>query len=307
MVSLLLLYKIAQLFLFMVLGFILAKLKVVKADDSSVLSKISLYLLMPAAIIKSFQVEMTSEIAKGLGLAFGAAIVIHILFFLLDWIYTKIFKGSSVERASIIYSNAGNLIIPIVTFVLGDEWVVYSLAYLSVQIFFLWTQGIGIFSSGEKIKIKKILLNVNIIAIAIGAVLMLSGWKLPTLVREVTSSLGDMLGTVGMLIAGMLAAKVNFKKALTNKRLYLVVLMRMIVCPLVILGAMKLFTMFVQFTNSDKILLISFLASITPSATTVLQFAQLKNKDTDFATSINIVTTIVCVATMPIFVTLFTY
>ena len=41
----------------------------------------------------------------------------------------------AVEKASMIYSNAGNLIIPIVTAVLGKEWVIYSSAFLSVQLF----------------------------------------------------------------------------------------------------------------------------------------------------------------------------
>ena len=38
----LLLTKILQLFVFMILGFLLVKFKVVKSDDSMVLSKISL-------------------------------------------------------------------------------------------------------------------------------------------------------------------------------------------------------------------------------------------------------------------------
>lgn len=306
MISTLLLYKIAQLFLVMVIGFVLAKSKIIKSVDSSVLSKISLYLLMPSAIINAFDFEMSSEIVNGLILAFAAAIVVHIIFFILDKIYVRVFGGNSVERASVMYSNAGNLIIPIVMFVLGAEWVVYSTAYLSVQLLFLWTHGINLFSSGNKFNVKKIILNVNIIAIMVGIVIMLSGVRLPNFIKDITSSFGDMIGTVGMLIAGILAADVDFKKVLRNKRLYLVVLMRMVIYPLIILAVLKCLEN-IPVVNSDKILLISFLASITPSAASVLQFAQIKNGDTDFATAINIVTTVVCVATMPLFVALYNF
>ena len=51
MVTKLLIYKILQLFVMMILGFLITKLKVIRSGDSIVLSKISLYLLMPSAII----------------------------------------------------------------------------------------------------------------------------------------------------------------------------------------------------------------------------------------------------------------
>ncbi|MBQ8525905.1 MAG: AEC family transporter [Clostridia bacterium] len=305
MIPLLLFYKILQLSVIMMFGFVLVKSKIIKSGDSVVLSKISLYLLMPAVIINSFDIEMTEDIMNGLALAFAGAFAIHIVFLAVDMIYKRVFNGTSVERASIIYPNAANLIIPIVSYVLGDEWVIYSCAFLSVQIFFIWTHGIQLFSTGEKLNFKKILLNINIIAIAIGVILMVSGIRLPQLVKDVSSSLGSMLGSVGMLIAGMLAAEIDFKSVLANKRLYLVLIMRMLICPLIILVMMKCVCSVLLINNAEKILLISFLASITPSAATVMQFAQINNKEVDFAVGINIITTVVCIVTMPVFVALY--
>lgn len=132
MISLLLLYKIFLLFIFMILGFILVKSGIIKSDDSKVLSKISLYLLMPSVIINSFDVTVTGELAQGLIVSFASAIAIHIILFAIDTGYKRLCCGTNVERASIMYSNAGNLIIPIVSFLLGEEWLIYSCAFLSV-------------------------------------------------------------------------------------------------------------------------------------------------------------------------------
>lgn len=305
MISYLLFYKILQLAVIMLLAFTLVKLKIVKSQDGVVLSKISLYLLMPAAIINSFDVEMTDEIVKGLVLAFILAIVIHIVLLIIDCVYKKLFRGTSVERASIVYSNAVNLIIPIVSYVLGDEWVIYSCAYMSVQLVFLWSHGIHLFSEEKKMDIKKIILNANIIAIFVGAILMISGIRLPVFVKEVTTSLGSMLGIVGMIIAGMLAADINFKETFLNKRLYLVLIMRMIICPAIMLVILKCAYLNIPVINAKEVLLVSFLASITPSAATIMQFAQLYNKDANFAVGINVVTTIMCIVTMPIFVAIY--
>lgn len=305
MISYLLLYKILQLFTVLVFGFLLVKLKVISAGDGTVLSKISLYMLMPAAIINSFDVELTPELAKGIGLAYIAAIVVHIVLLGIDAIYKRAAHGTSAERASVMYSNAANLIIPIVSFVLGEEWVIYSCAFMSVQLVFLWSHGIRMFSENEKFNIKKILLNVNIIAIAIGVVFMICGIRLPVFVKDITSSLGGMLGNIGMLIAGILAAQVDFKKMIANKRLYLVLVMRMIVCPAVVLVILKIIGSFAGVANAENILLVSFLAAMTPAAATVMQFAQLSGRDADFAVAVNIATTVVCIVTMPVFVAIY--
>ena len=305
MIAYLLFNKILQLSVFMLFGFIMVKLKLVKGSDSTVLSKLCLYLLMPAALINSFDVELTPEVAVGIALAFGAAIFLHFLLLGVDFGYKKIFNGTSVERTSVIYSNAANLIIPIVTYVLGGEWVIYSCAFMSVQIVFLWTHAIRLFSSDSKLNLKKIFLNSNIIAVIIGVIMLVSGFRLPPFAKDITSSLSGMLGVVAMLVAGMLAATMDFKSVLKNKRLYLVLFMRLVVCPFIVLGVLKTALMFISIPDAKNILLISYMACITPPAATITQFAQINNKDADFAVAINIVATILCIATMPLFVALF--
>ena len=304
MITTLLIYKILQLLCFMALGFVLAKSGVVKPTDSTVLSKVSLYLLMPSAILNAFDFHGGKEVRNGLYLACAAAILIHFILILLDLVYKKTISSGAAERASVMYSNAGNLVIPIVSFVLGEEWVVYSTAFLSVQLLFLWSHGIRLFSKNEPFRLKKVLLNVNVIAIAVGVLMMLFQIRLPSFVKDITSSLGGMLGTVGMLIAGMLAASMDFKKLFGDKRIYRTALFRLVVYPAIILGVLKLLSL-LPVKGAEKILLISFLASATPSAATVVQFAILKDEDVTFATAVNILTTVACVITLPLFVALY--
>ena len=112
-----------------------------------------------------------------------------------------------------------------------------------------------------------------------------------------------MVGNAGILIAGMLAAKLDFVKALKEKRLYIVMFMRLILCPLLIFGVIKAVAVFVP--DMDNVLLISYIACMTPPAATVLQFAQVNETDVDFAVSVNIIATIMCIATMPLLVMLY--
>lgn len=240
----------------------------------------------------------------GLTIAFLVAVLIHIVLLMVDFILKKYFKTTNVERASIIYSNAGNLIVPIVTYILGEEWLIYSSAYLIVQLVFLWTHGVRLFSD-QKISLKKILLNINMLAVISGFIIMFLGLRLPNFVVELSSSLGAMLAPVGMIIAGMLAASVDFKKMLKNKRLYFVLIARLIICPVIIMLLLKSFSLIMRITNIDTVMLISYLAAITPTASTVMQFSQLYGKDSDYATAINVVTTIGCIITMPLLIMFF--
>ena len=305
MIPYLLFYKIVQLFIVMFIGFILVKAGAVKGSDSKTLSKLALYVLMPAVLLNSFDISLTPEIKKGLILAFSVAIIVHLLLFLIDAIYSRLAKASGAERASVIYSNAANLIIPIVSFILGDEWVIYTCAFVAVQIIFIWTRGIALFEKSSKTDIKKIIFNPCILATLIGLAMMISGIRLPSFVKDISSSLGSMVGNVGMFIAGMLMADVSFKDIFSDKRVYLAVAMRMVVCPFFVLCVLKLILMLTDIGNAHNILLITFLASITPSASMVTQLAQVYNNNESLAVSINIVSTLMCIVSMPLFVMLY--
>lgn len=305
MIPFLLFYKIAQLFCVMLLGFALVKLKVLKGSDSKSLSKISLYILMPAVLVNSFDINLTPHITRGLVLAFVSAILIHILLFVIDGIYYRIARPTGAERASVIYSNAANLIIPIVSFVLGEEWLIYTCAFVAVQILFIWTKGVRLFETQSRVNIKKIVFNPCIIAVVIGAILMIFGLRLPAFVKDVTSSLGTMVGNVGMLISGMLMAEVDFKSIFADKKVYLATAMRLVICPTLVLGLLRVILMFADIPNANNILLISFLASITPSASMVTQLAQVYGSGEEVAVAVNILTTLLCIVTMPLFVMMF--
>ena len=302
MISLLLMKQIGELFLMMLMGFIVVKAKLIKAEESKSLSIVSLYIIMPCVIINAFQIEYSESVKNGLILAFIAAILIHIVLLILIKVFEKIFNLDAVEKVSVIYSNSGNLIIPIVTSVLGKEWVIYSSAFLSVQLIVLWTHGRMVLCGDKKIDFKKILLNVNIISILLGILFFITRIQLPNMIKETMGSVSVMIGPISMIVAGMLIGNMNLKQIFSYKRVYLINFLRMILCPAIILLILK-YSGLANFSSDGKmILLISLLATITPSASAITQMSQIYGKNAEYASAINVVTTIVCIITMPIMV-----
>ncbi|MBO6138143.1 MAG: AEC family transporter [Lachnospiraceae bacterium] len=308
MLSLLLAQKILQLLIIMGFGFAAVRLKLLKSEDSMVLSKICLYVIVPCMILNIFQVDLSPEILSGFKAAYIGVALLHMAAILVGMFFRKVFHADVVEEMSVVYPNAGNLIVPLISYVLGEEWLLYSTAYMTFQTVFFWTHCVHAFSGEKKFHLKKILLNVNIISIFVGIIMMITGLRLPSILDGVTGSVGDMLGPVSMLVSGMLAANLKLKEVLKRKRIFLVFAFKMIVAAFVALFILKgvgYLAGSAATVDLDRVLLVPFLAAIAPSASTIVQFSQVYHKDAQYASSINILTLIGCIITMPLFVYLY--
>ena len=304
-ISLLLMEEIIKLFVIMFMGYAVVKAGLMKSSESKSVSVIMVYLVIPCVILNAFQVEYTPDVQKGLLLACAAAVAVHILFLLLTAILKKPLHLDVIERATIIYSNAGILVIPLVQELLGQEYVIYSSAYIAVQLILIWTHCKNMLCEEDKLEWKKVLLNVNIISIIAGVVLFIFRIQLPSGAQDVLNMMNNMIGPLGMLLAGMVIAEVPLKTVFTRKRSYLSAAMRLFIYPVFVLGLMKVIQTFSSIQDSKQILLTVYLASITPACATVTSMAQLYDKDAAYSSSLYVLTTLLSIATMPVMVGLF--
>lgn len=304
-ISILLIQQIVQLFLMIFMGYLIVKTGLVRDDDSKVLSKIILYLIVPCVIINAFQVDYTTDTVKGLLIAFAASVMTQVILLVVISVAGRRLHLNEVEVASVYYSNSGNLIVPIVTFILGQEWVLYGCVFMSVQLVFLWTHCKKIISREASYDWKKIILNINMISIFIGVVLFFTKIRLPEIIGNTLASVGTMIGPASMIVTGMLFAGMNLKQIFANKRVYFITFLRLIAVPLIALVLIKLSNLASFSADGNKIMLIVFLAIITPSASTVTQMCQVYGNDSKYASAINVMTTLLSIITMPVMVMLF--
>lgn len=304
-ISMLLMEQIVELFIMIFMGVAIVKAGIVKDEESKVLSKIVLYLVIPCVIVNAFQVDYTAQTVKGLMIAFVASVILQIILLIIVALMGKVLSLNEVEVASVYYSNSGNLIVPIVTFILGKEWVLYGCVFMSVQLVFLWTHCKKIISRERSYDWKKIVLNINMISIVVGVVLFFTRIRLPEVIDNTIGAVGNMIGPASMIVTGMLFAGMNLKQIFANKRVYFVSFLRMLVVPLIALVLIKGSRLANLSADAPKIMLIVFLAVITPSASTVTQMCQVYGNDSQYASAINVVTTLSAIITMPVMVLLF--
>ena len=300
--TLLLTKQIAELFIMILLGYILVKSNLLTKQDSKVLSTVALYIVTPCVIIHAFQVQHSQDVKNGLILSFLAAIIIHIIYIVGVRIVGKAYTLNGVEKATIIYTNAGNLIIPLVQALLGKEWVVYTTGYILVTTIFIWTHGRMLICEEKGFNVKELLKNVNVVACIMGILMFALKIQFPSLITETMDSISATIAPISMIVAGMLIAGMDVKDCLKNKRLYIITFLKMIVFPLFAVSLLKFTNLSSMVKNGDMILLISLLASIAPTAASVTQLAQIYDADSEYASAYYFITTLLCILTMPVFV-----
>ena len=176
---------------------------------------------------------------------------------------------------------------------------------MSVQLVFLWTHGKNTISREGKWDWKKIVFNVNMISVFAGVVLFFTKIRLPEIVDQALSSVGSMIGPASMIVTGMLIAEMSLKDIFTNGRVYFITFLRLIAVPAVALLLLKVSGLVNGSPDGKKLLLIVFLAVITPSASTITQMCQVYGNDSQYASAINVMTTLFSIVTMPLMVLLF--
>ena len=273
-ISILLAEQIVKLFLMILMGYVIVKLGLVTDDDSKILSKIVLYIVIPCVMINAFQIDYTPDKIQGMLLALVASVVLQVLLLIAVWM-------------------------------MGKEWVVFGCVFMAVQLIFMWTHGKYIISSGDRIDWRKIVLNINMIAIFIGAVLFLLKIHLPEIVDGTLHAVGSTIGPVSMIVTGMLIAGMNLRDIFTNRRVYAVTFLRLLLVPVLALIILKISGLVTWHPQGEKILLVIFLAVITPSASTITQMCQVYGGNSKYSSAINVMTTLLAIATMPVMVLLY--
>ena len=304
-ISVLLAKQITVLFLMGLVGFLAVKAGKFKEEDSRIISNAVVYICSPCVIINAFQITFTPDTLKGLLLAGGAAALVHIILTGGGKLLSGPLHLNGIEKASVEYSNAGNLIVPLVSSVLGEEWVFYTTAYIIVQTVLIWTHGQSVIRQGQEKDYRKILLNPNIIAIAVGFILFATGIHLPSVVGQCISGFGDMIGPASMLVVGMIIGNVNLGWVFRQKRPYLICFMRLVLFPVITILIFALSGAERLHPDAEYILMVVLLATSAPVAVMVTQLAQIHGRDARYASVINVMSVIFCIVTMPLMVLLY--
>ena len=291
--------KIITLFLIMMAGAALVNMKIIQAQAVEGLARITLYLVIPCVVLRAFDTELTPAIRNGMIYSAAVAAAIHIFFFAWIPLMRKVLHFNEVEYLSVIYPNAGKLTVPLVAAVLNWNYVIYASSVIMVQQLLLWSHG-RIVMQGERVfDWKKMLLNINILAVFLGFILLITQIHFPKFLQDAVYSIADMVGPVTMLICGILLANTKLSAIAVYRRWWMVILLRLIVLPLLLICIFKYSNVAGLVENGREILLVVLFAVATPPATTLTLMAEVYHKDAVYANLLNVASTVLFMLTLP--------
>ena len=303
--SLVLMSKLLAMMIMVAVGYAAVKFHAVDSGESVTLSKLTVYILQPCLICRSFQIEITPERMTGFLCALLLGITTYIVWIAALAVLKKPLKLDGVDRCNLIYSNIGNLALPIINMILGSEYVFYASALQIPFNLLIWTHGNSIISGEKRLNLRKILLNPNIIALTAGLLLIAFRVRLPDCLDTAMEGLGNMVGPCSMLMIGMVISRSDLRKVFTNARAYAISLGRLVAMPLSLLLMMLASGVLSRHPWMIPIFQVCLIALSTPPGATVAQLAVLYNKKAYETSLYSVVSMALCVVTMPLMLALF--
>lgn len=305
--------QMLMIFSLILVGFLLRKKNIVPENSGITISRIETFVLIPALIFHNQLTNCNIEnflassklILCGLGLVLIAIIAACPL-------STLFVKNSSQNREkayqrniykyALTFGNSTALGTFIVLGIWGDEMLFKHTMFNFFPILLAFSWGLYVLipkEYGEKSllkNLKKGLTAPTVIALVAGIICGLCdvGKFLPEFVMSALSNASNCMGPLAMILTGVVIGGYDFKSLWTNKKVYAVTFLRLIVIPAILVLALKAMGM------NDEILTLALIAYATPAGMNVIVYPATYGGDTKTGASMTIVSQMLSVITIPI-------
>ena len=292
----------ALMFIYVVVGIVMAKTKILKHEGRSSFINLLLDVTLPCMILNSFNVDIgIDELVSA-----GKIMIISSVLTLIAWLLAKVFwrneppNRRAVLEFSTLFSNAGNAGMPIVASVFGAEGVFYASFYLLPVRILIWTVGLSLFvdeQDGRK-KLLLLLKTPSVDVVFIGIALMFLPFKLPGAVSTAIKNIGDMTGPLSMMIIGAALGERDLRSAF-ELGAFKLTMVRLAILPIIYMVLLRLAGV------EDILWQVAVVLTAMPAAANTEIIAEMYGKDYQFAARCVVVSTVVSLVSVPLLTLLF--
>ena len=114
-----------------------------------------------------------------------------------------------------------------------------------------------------------------------------------------------MVAAASMLLVGMIIAGSDLKSVFTYKKAYLISLLRLVVLPVICILLLYVSGFVQRHPDMRPVALVVVIGAGAPCGSSIVQMAVLGGKDAMKASIYNVMSTILCVVTIPMMIFLF--
>ncbi len=287
------------MFIIVVIGALCYKFRLINDDGRKQLSALVLNVVNPLLIFLSYQTDLRPELIEGFCWTALMGAGTYIVFILAASLLfrDKDRADTVIERFSVIYSNFGFMGTPLIFGVFGSDGVFIQTGFVTVSNLFIWTHGVMTMSGQRSPKtVLKAFCSPAIIAVAAGLICFFARLRLPEIMFTALNNVADMTTPLAMIVAGASIMSAGLVRSVTNPRVYLVSAIKLILLPLI--GAAMI--LFLPCPDMPK--LITLIEFSCPAAAIGTMFAIKYEKNSEYASQIFAVSTLLSAVTTPLIV-----
>ncbi|MBQ0079759.1 MAG: AEC family transporter [Eubacterium sp.] len=298
--------SLIKLFLMIIPGYLLGRYNVMDETQSKGISTIIVNVTWPCLIVISLQREFSAQLCINMGILAAVMVSAVVIAFVIARILCK---GMKLDKAKtylvtfmLIFGNTGFMGIPVCTVLYGSEGTFYAALIDAVQDIFIFTVGILLIekSTGKHIGISiKHFLTPGFASVIIGVGLFVARITLPDIVATPMETMGSATGPLAMMVVGFQLGKLNLKDLISDKRLYVMSFVRLLIMPLIFLGVVML--VFPEMNLLAKVIIVEM---ATPVAACTTIYSQQYDGDVAFATKGVMLSTVLSIVTLSAFAVL---
>ena len=302
------------LMLFVLLGFVFAKWKLVPDNTAVGLSKLETLLFLPALMLGTFLKNFTVERFASVGTVFLSGLAMGLLLIPLSIFFGRLCFGEDFLRKICIYglafANFGYMGNAVMTAVYPEIFFEYTMFTLPLWILiYLWgvpvllvgtADGVGKQSLKSRLKA---FLNPMLVAMLVGAILGLTGIKLPSVVTSAVEVAGNCMSPIAMLLTGMTVAKLSVSEIFKSSGVYLLSVFKLVVYPLLYIAVAFVLAWFG--VANETVLLCGLCVACMPTGLNSIVIPASYGKDTKKPAVMALVTHLLSVITIPLSFMLF--
>ena len=279
-------------------GYFMAKKDMLDSHTNTQMSKMIVNVFNPMLILAS-AANSAGQVSLGtIGLVGIIALGMFAVFIAVGMVLSPFFDKSPQQRKifqeMFVFSNLGFIGIPVVSSILGEEYVVYVTEFILIYTILLYTYGVGLLNRKFSLSALKEMVNPGTVLSLAALVIIIWEIQVPDFLKTAASYMGNATSPLALIAIGFQLAKADLKKIFGQLRLYVFAVVKLLVLQLLLLPLLKLMT------SDVHLISVCMVMFGMPVGNIPLMLGMQKGIDVSTGSAAIILTTVLCVFTIPV-------
>ncbi|MCI9336309.1 MAG: AEC family transporter [Lachnospiraceae bacterium] len=279
-------------------GYFMTKKGMLDAHTNTQMAKMIVNVFNPMLILSSAASSVGLIPLNTMGLvsliAVGMFAVLIAAGMILSPLFDKRPDQRKIFQMMFVFSNLGFIGIPVVSSILGSEYVVYVTEFLVIYTIVFYTYGIALMDGKFSLSSLKTMLNPGMISGVAALLVIILNISFPGFIATAVTYLGNVTSPMALVAVGFALANTDPKRIFCQPKLYVFSVVKLLVLPLLMLPLLLLAT------HDRSLISVCMVMFGMPIGNMPLILGNQKGIDGSTCSAAIILTTILCVFTIPV-------